>query len=166
MLDPWLLHKCLDIVVTGTHKKIWRSGQYEDHRGYFVLMEALKKNSTCVLVKLYFNQVKLKCLIEYLYPETTTKLDYLVCCEDAVQIDMINCQRVIVIGPSWDGKIEFVGLFWYIVAASHSAYPLQPNQVCVFVHKDGQYLHCVYFPINSLCHSHQEHTVWEGLHYQ
>jgi hypothetical protein len=152
--------------VTGTRKKIWRSGQYEDHRGFLVLTEVPKKNSTCVLVKLGFNQVKLKCPIEYLYPETTTELDRLVCHEDAVQIDMINCQRVVVIGPSWDGKMEFVGLFGYIVAASHSAYPLQPNQVCVFVYKDGQYLDCVYFHINSICRSHQEHIVWDGLHYQ
>ena len=102
-------------MVKGTHRKIWRSGQYEDHQGFLVLTEVPKRKSTCVLVKLGFNQIKLKCPIEYLYLEMTTEMDCLVCHENAVQIDMINCQRVIVISPSWDGKMKFVGLFGYML---------------------------------------------------
>lgn len=160
MLDPRLLYKRLDVRIKGTTRCLFHNGTYEDADGFTVLTGIPKNTDTSIFVKVGFEQSRIRFPLRFLFPEMTTQRPFFVPLKLATPVVSTYQQRVVIIGPDCYDKLDLVGNYGRI---TNTGYSLASDQAYVMVTTGLRRGEGSYFHGQSLCRSHDEPVVWDGM---
>jgi hypothetical protein len=155
LLESRLLHKRLDVRITGTNISLWHNARYEDECGFLTLTKKVSSVNDSVVVKVGYNQSKIYFPLRHIYPEITTERPKIILRSAAIPIIRAIGEQVVVIGADLEGKLDLIGNDALVI---HCIWHLAPDQACLQVLTPGPlHGHIRYFPEKSLCRSHQEY---------
>jgi hypothetical protein len=153
LLDPRLVHKKLDVRISGTTNPVWRNGRYENKSGFIVLRAPLKSVDDSITVSIGYTQGQVSFRAYHLSPEITTEQegpDSQITLP-ALPIISVLGTRVVIIGPDVMSTSNYIGQYALII---YAPYQLGPGEVCVQIpngERDAGFIG--YFHQASLCRS-------------
>lgn len=153
LFDARLVHKKLDVRISGTTQPVWRNGRYEHRAGFIVLRMPLKSESDSITVKVGYMQSQVSFRPYHLSPEITMHQEgpgsQIV--ESAIPMTSVLGTRVVIIGPDVIGASNYIGQYALII---YAPYQLNHGETCIQIingERDAGFIG--YFHQTSLCRS-------------